>query len=467
MSDDTQTRLKDTFPGVLVIKEPPKDEISLLPKYIQEWVLSRFIDPNTQKMDTNKLIDFVREKIPTPRKKQKFLAQLKEERILRVIAEFQAKVDISGDKYVLEIPVLNISGTIVDKIVRENPQLLLEGLWGAGTLDLDDLDNTIRLIEIKPLQVSRIDLEAFIEGRRNFSSDEWLDILFYSYGLNPDNYTRRQKLVFILRIIPMVETNTHLAEFGPKQTGKTYLFRNISSHSRVISGGQLSPAVLFYHLGRNTPGLLACYDTLVFDEISFIKFGHGDEIVGKLKDYMDSGNYDRGKQKVPSEASIVMVGNLVMGQDSNPAGALSTYFPEIMRDTAFMDRLCGFIPGWELPKIGKSSEHLARNVLGFATDYLSEIYNNFRECNYQSFFRKRIKFGPDLKIREEKAILKIASGLLKIIYPDKIITEEELKEIIDLAVECRQYVLIEQTNLQPAEFPEREIKWYLKDSEFK
>ncbi len=463
MSNDSQKRLKEYFPGVLVKKEPPKDEISLLPKYVQEWVLSRFSDPNTQNMDTKQLLDFVRKRIPTPRECQKFLARLKEERILRIIAEFQAKVDISGDRYVLDVPVLNISGTIVDKIVRENPQLLLEGLWGAGTLDLDDLDNTIRLIQIKPLQVSRIDLEAFIQGRRFFNSDEWLDILYYSFGLNPTNYTRRQKLILILRIIPLVESNTHLVEFGPKQTGKTYLFRNISSHSRVVSGGQLTPAVLFYHLGRNTPGLLACYDTLVFDEISFIKFGHGDEIVGKLKDFMDSGNYDRGKKKVQSETSIVMVGNLVLGQDLNPAGGLSSYFPEIMRDTAFMDRICGFIPGWELPKIGKSSEHLAHNVLGFATDYLSELYNNFRKNNFQSFFREKIEFGPDLKIRDEKAILKTASGLMKVIYPDKLVTAEELTEIVDLAVECRQYVLDEQNSLQPAEFPERKIKWRLRD----
>lgn len=461
MSNDSQKRLKQYFPGVLVKKEPPKDEISLLPKYVQEWVLSRFSDPNTQHMDTKQLINFIRERIPTPRESQKFLARLKEERILRIIAEFQAKVDISGDKYVLDVPVLNISGTIIDRIVRDNPQLLLEGLWGAGTLDLDDSDNTIRLIQIKPLQVSRIDLEAFIEGRRFFTSDEWLDILFYSFGLNPINYTRRQKLILILRIIPLVESNIHLVEFGPKQTGKTYLFRNISSHSRVVSGGQLTPAVLFYHLGRNNPGLLACYDTLVFDEISFIKFGHGDEIVGKLKDYMESGNYDRGKKKVQSETSIVIVGNLVLGQDLKPAGGLNNYFPEIMRDTAFMDRICGFIPGWELPKIGKSSEHLASNVLGFATDYLSELYNNFRKYNYKSFFREKIKFGPDLKIRDERSILKTVSGLLKVIYPDKIATEEELTEIIDLAVECRQYVLDEQSNLQPAEFPDRKIKWSL------
>lgn len=453
-----EKKLEEFYPGVIIRKDIRLDEIRLLPKYIQEWVVSRFIDTKGTEVDYKKLKSFIHERIPDRKEKEVFCARLMEDGILKVVSEFKALVDLEADMYIVESTILDLKMNVIRQIIRENQQLLVTGMWGAGTI----INNSgvLQLAEFHPMQVASIDLNAFTEGRQEFTTEEWMKILLTSFGVNASQYSRRQQLIYLLRAVPLVESNVNLIELGPKQTGKTFLFRNSSSYSRVISGGSISPAQLFYNLLRNTPGILALNDLVAFDEINFLKFGESDELIGKLKDFMESGNYDRGEKKVQAQTSVIFIGNLPDKYRSQEKIGLSAGLPEIMRDTAFLDRIHGLIPGWELPKIGKSEHHLAQG-LAFASDYLGNIMHQFRKL-FHLDYPFEIKLS-NIKIRDEKAIKRTFSGLMKLIYPDGNVTQNEVKEILGLAIEIRQHVLDEQTLMEPDEFPERKVKWEIYD----
>ncbi len=455
-----ERKLKEFYPGVIIRKNIRIDEIRLLPKYIQEWVVSRFADTNGTNVDYEKLRKFIQERIPDRKEKEVFCAKLMEDGILKVVSEFEARVDLESDIYIVKSTILDLEMNVIRQIIRENQQLLVNGMWGAGTI----INNSgiLQLAEFHPMQAASIDLDAFIEGRQSFTTEEWMKILLTSFGVKASQYSHRQQLIYLLRAIPLVESNVNYIELGPKQTGKTFLYRNSSSYCRVISGGTITPAALFYNLVRNTPGILALNDLVAFDEINFLKFGKSDEIIGKLKDFMESGNYDRGDKKVQAQTSVVFIGNVPDKLGSQENISLNAALPEKLRDTAFLDRIHGLIPGWELPKIGKSEHHLAQG-LAFASDYLGNIMHQFRKI-----FSSDCPFGVNLsnvKIRDEKAIKRTFSGLMKLIYPDGNVKQNEVKEILELAVEIRQLVLDEQTFMEPGEFHERKISWEIYDKE--
>jgi len=257
-----------------------------------------------------------------------------------------------------------------------------------------------------------------------------------------------------------VEGNVNLAEFGPRQTGKTFLYRNLSNYVRIIAGGSISPAMLFYNLRTKAPGELAMKDVVVFDEVSKVRFPNPDEMVAKLKDYMESGFYERGDKKVTSDASIVLMGNVSVEQYGGaylPIEDLTYVLPEPMRDSAFIDRIHGLIPGWELPKISQSRYHLAKGY-GIASDYFSEALHSMRKESLSRLVSEHVEFSENFKIRDEKAVKRISSGLIKLLFPNKEFSPPELSKILNLALEYRQSIRDWLHKIAPGEFLKEELK---------
>ena len=264
-------------------------------------------------------------------------------------------------------------------------------------------------------------------------------------------------MLLLSRLVSLVEGNVNVVEFGPRQTGKTYLYRNVSNYVRIISGGTVTPATLFYNLRTRVPGELAVKDVVVFDEVSKVRFPNPDEVMGKLKDFMESGQYERGDKKATSDASLVFMGNVEVERDKTieesylPVEDLTYVLPEPMRDSAFIDRVHGLLPGWELPKISQSKIHLAKGY-GIASDYFSEAMHTMRKVSLMGEVSKYIEFSNEFKIRDEKAVKRIMSGLLKILFPNMQFDEDELEQVARLALEYRQRIRDWLHILSPGEY---------------
>jgi ATP-dependent Lon protease len=250
-----------------------------------------------------------------------------------------------------------------------------------------------------------------------------------------------------------------MAEFGPRQTGKTYLYRNLSNYVRIISGGNITPAALFYNLRTRTPGELAVKDAVVFDEVSKVKFSNPDEMMGKLKDYMESGHYERGTKKVVSDSSLVFMGNVAVEMVSEgyiPIEDLTYVLPDAMRDSAFIDRIHGLIPGWELPKISQSKYHLSKEY-GIASDYYAEALHAMRKETLTPLVSKHLELSDNFKIRDEKSVKRLLSGLIKLLSPDGAFDTQELRTITEIAIEYRQRVRDWLHKIAPGEFPKEKL----------
>jgi ATP-dependent Lon protease len=298
------------------------------------------------------------------------------------------------------------------------------------------------LTRFRPYQLSNVDLAAFQEGRSRFTTEEWQDVLISSTGLNPDVYSGDRRLHIISRMVPLVEKNAHMIELGPPGTGKTYLFDKISVYSRVISGSVVSPAVLFYNIRDRTPGLLAHYDAVVFDEIDKVGKELKGEVVNKLLKFMADGSYDRGDVEIPSAASVVLVGNLpVLNEDPERIPCFQL-LPYHMQHKAFLDRLAGFLPGWEIDRIGQRQDHLTP-YNGFAADYFCEILHLLRAPNFHNYIDQFVKL-ENANIRDEKAIKAVASGMLKLMFPDENFEPEDVAACVKHAVGYRQRVLVQR-----------------------
>jgi len=305
-----------------------------------------------------------------------------------------------------------------------------------------------------PFQSPDTDPGILEEARQYFTLDEWVDVLINTIGLDPTVYSPRQKLVLLSRLVPIVEGNVNVAEFGPRQTGKTYLYRNVSNYVRIISGGNISPAVLFYNLRTRVPGELAVKDVVVFDEVSKVKFSNPDEMMGKLKDYMESGIFERGDKKVPSDASLTFMGNIAVEMGSEgyvPVEDLTYVLPQPMRDSAFIDRIHGLIPGWELPKISQAKYHLSKGY-GIASDYFAEALHSMRKESLTGLISQHVELSDNFKIRDEKSLKRVTSGLLKLLFPNKEFDREELKRVVELALEYRQRIRDWLHKVDPGEF---------------
>lgn len=443
-----------------------RHEVSRLPRFISEYLISKYCSAYPDKeLALSKLAKVVAENFPEPKDKDKIFYRLKKIGFIQLMDEFKVSVDLKRNLYLVQIPCLQIYDALVDEGIIRKFERILSGMWGLGTLEYrpdipENLEvevSPILLTDIEPFQVYNIDIKDFAKKRNEFSLSEWIDLLIATMGLNPKAYSYRQKILQLVRLVPLVEGNTNIVELGPRATGKTYLYRNLSHYTRIYSGGAVSPARLFFDARLRIVGDIAIHDAVVFDEVSKIRFTNPDEMAGKLKDFMVDGFFERGALKrAHSDCSLVFLGNIEKEETMRPEQILYT-LPDIMQDSAFIDRIHGLIPGWEMPKIMKSEEHLAHGT-GLAADYFAEIMHGLRKENFKDLVNEHVEFSSNFTIRDENAVRKIISGLCKLLFPNKEFDLSELRQIVSLATEMRQYVCDILAEKSPSEFPPKRLE---------
>lgn len=394
----------------------------------------------------------------------------------KIIDEIRVEVDETHGIRTAIIPSLSISNAMIaDSIAEENPQLLTTGIWGLATLTHrepltdekgNNLTQSLSIEQFKPFHVSNVNMEEFISNRQNLTLEEWIDILVNTMGLNPEVYTERQKLLLVTRFIPLAENNAIIMEFGPRATGKTYFYRNISLYTRIVSGGRITPAQLFYNIARRTVGEIGMKDCVVFDEVSRLRFSDPHEMMGKLKDYMVDGHFERGPKRGTSSCSLVFMGNI----DIRPSGGgyipiedIHYQLPEFMRgDSAFFDRIHGVLPGWEIAKMRGGDIHVSQNY-GFSVDFFSEVLHALRKTDFTPMIRDMVRL-KNVTIRDEIGVYRLAAGLAKILFPDRRLLYSDLKMVMEIAVEYRQEIADLLHRMAPGEFERKKILYRMASS---
>ena len=434
------------------------------PRYVLEYLCARYIDPGNPVAGQARIDRLLQEHYVESDARELIKSRIREKKEYILLGSLQVRLDAARDHYWAEVPALGDSFVRVgQRVLSEYGEALMTGgAWGTMTIEYDakyELKGRIYpffVRDFKPFQITRLDLDDYIAKRQLFETGEWIDLLVQTIGFNPVRFSDREKMLMLLRLVPFVESNYNLIELGPRETGKTYTYRNTSSRAFVISGGKATPATLFYNVASRKIGILGYRDVVFFDEIASTSFSDPEATVSVLKDYMQTGHFSRGPLEFTAQASIVLGGNidtdLMRKAPSTRYRHLFEVMPaELGADTAFLDRLHAFLPGWELPKI--RPENYAAGY-GFITDYLAEIFTRLRRRNYQSVVNARADLGG-LTGRNEDAIRKTAAGLLKLIFPHRTtddLTEEELRPCLDLGIECRARVVDQLAVLAPMEF---------------
>ena len=339
---------------------------------------------------------------------------------------------------------------ISEKFFRDNERLLEGGIWAEVTIgynEIEDDDYTFYIEDLRPIQLSRFDFEGYIEGRKRFRRDEWLDIILRSVGLEPGKLSQRVKFHFMARLAPLVEPNFNFIELGPRGTGKSYFFSEFSPYSTLVSGGQATKAVLFYNNAHKRIGLVGFWDTVAFDEVAGINIKDVDTMQ-IMKDFMANGRFSRGVEVI-ADASLAFNGNMDYSVDQLVNSSQHDLFIPLPKefDLAIMDRFACYLPGWEMPKT--SSEYLTNNY-GFITDYLAEAFHHmFAHTNRYEEVTKRIRLGPNVEGRDEKSIKKTVGAFLKILHPDGPPSDAEFEEYVAYAVEARRRVKEQMNKRKP------------------
>lgn len=435
-----------------------------VPTYVVEFLLGRYCASVDEK-EIAEGLEIVEKQLKdrTVRtgEEELFKARAKETGSVKIIDILRARLDAKNDCYVAELPSLNLRDVrIDDQHVRENERMLTDGFYAEVTLAYDGIiaqekgGRPFKVEGLRPIQMSKSDvLETFAKARQNFSTAEWIDFLMRSIGLEASAFTESAKRVVLLRMIPFVERNYNLIELGPRGTGKSHLFQQISPYAHLISGGKATVAKMFVNNASGQRGLVCQYDVVCFDEVAGVSFDQKDG-VNIMKGYMASGQFSRGKENIRAEGSIVMVGNLDVDveQQQKIGHLLSPLPPEMRDDTAFMDRIHAYAPGWDYPKL-KPSEHLTDHF-GLVSDFLSECWSRLRSGNRVSVLQGRAHFGGALSGRDIEAVNKTVSGLTKLLFPDPEtpVPDEDLKWIVRVALESRRRVKEQQRRVFKSEF---------------
>lgn len=360
------------------------------------------------------------------------------------------------DTYFAEFSNLGLKDVpIAEDYPSQYDRLLCGGIWCMVSLEYeyveeDKQSSPIKIRNLKPIQMPHVDLEDLKENRKHFSKEEWIDILLRSIGMEPDELWIREKWLLLLRMVPLAENNFNLCELGPRSTGKSHLYKEISPNSILVSGGQTTVANLFYNMGRKTVGLVGLWDCVAFDEVAGINFKDKDGIQ-IMKDYMASGSFARGKEEKAARASMVFVGNINQNVDLllKTSSLFDPFPPEMGTDTAFLDRIHCYLPGWEVPKF---RPHHFTNDYGFITDYLAEVLRELRKDQQTDALDRYFLLGKNLNQRDTIAVRKMVSGLIKLVYPDGNYSKEELEEILRLSLEMRRRVKEQLKKLGGMEF---------------
>ena len=448
LQDDLNTKLKHYFDGKIVRKDLTKrvKEGANVPVYVLEYLLGKYcsqddalIEQGVQTVKNILANNYVR-----PDEAQKILSKLKEMGSYSIIDVVTVKLDYKTDTYYATFSNLGLKDIPINSDFPQRYERLLGGnLWCMVNLeyDFDEADfrsQTIKIKDLQPIQLPNIDLDDILLNRKNFTKDEWIDILLRSCGMEPTQFDERVRWLLLARLIPLVENNFNLCELGPRGTGKSHIYKEISPNSILVSGGQTTVANLFYNMSTRQIGLVGMWDCVAFDEVAGIKFKDQDGIA-IMKDFMASGSFSRGKEEKNANASMVFVGNINQSVESLlKTSSLFDPFPsEMGTDTAFFDRMHCYIPGWEIPKY---RPEFFTDDFGFITDYLSEFFREMRKRSFTDAYQEYFRLGRDLNQRDTIAVNRMVSGLVKLVYPDGNFDKEDIREILTLALESRRRV---------------------------
>ena len=460
--EDIKVKLRKHFDGKIVRKDLTKKikEGANVPVYVLEFLLGQYcssdddaiIESGIQHVKRILADNFVR-----PDENQKILSQLRKRGSHTVIDMITVQLDIQKNKYFATFSNLGLTKVpIADEYPEKYDRLLCGGIWCIIQLDYEFVEEEkkngypIQIRNLKPIQMPHIYIDNLKEGRKAFTKEEWMDVLLRSIGMEPDSLSIREKWLLILRMVPLVENNYNLCELGPRSTGKSHLYKEISPNSILVSGGQTTVANLFYNMGRKTVGLVGLWDVVAFDEVAGIHFKDKDGIQ-IMKDYMASGSFARGKEEKAASASMVFVGNINQSVDVllKTSSLFDPFPPEMGTDTAFLDRIHCYLPGWEIPKF--RPEHFTDDY-GFITDYLAEFVRELRKEQYGDALDRWYRLGKNLNQRDTIAVRRTVDGLLKLIYPNGEFSKEDLEEILKVALEMRRRVKEQLKKLGGMEF---------------
>lgn len=420
-----------------------------IPVYVREWIVANYTGDSTDLTDDarSKIADFVRRFVPDKSERETIKNRLYEQNDVKLLDDFSVYVDLAkGDRHLI-IPFLDESkGSVPPNIVRDNEMLLSSGIWGVGTLSYapptDDGPGQVIMRTFTPFQLASLDLDFFIARRKEFTTEEWIDFIVNSMGFNHHIYSERQKLLLISRLIPMVEPRFNLIELAPKGTGKSYVYENMSRYVSVRSGA-ISAPVLFFNDARKTPGLITRFDCVVIDEAQKVKGDKTGELTALLKSYLEAGRFGRGSAgSITAEAGIVILANIDLDENKRPLDeviGLFRDFPNFLRETAFLDRFSGLLPGWDLPRISKDTPSVCHGLKG---DIFGEILHMLRaDISFRDYVKTNMKVENCDDMRDSKNVEAGATGLLKILFPDKQPSEPDFYQYcVNPAVEYRQRV---------------------------
>ena len=465
-------KLRQCFDGKIVRKDLTKHikEGANVPVYVLEFLLGQYCssdDPEVIEKGVNNVKKILSDNFVRPDEAQKILSMLRSKGSHTVIDRITVTLNIKKDSYEAEFSNLGLKAIpIADEYPEKYDRLLCGGIWCIVQLNYDaGLDDEfvdqsiikkkkdtspITIIKLTPIQMPHVDITELKGGRAAFTKDEWIDVMLRSLGYEPDALSYREKWLLLARAIPLVENNFNLCELGPRSTGKSHIYKEISPNSILVSGGQSTVANLFYNMANKTVGLVGLWDCVAFDEVAGIKFKDKDGIQ-IMKDYMASGSFARGKEEKAASASMVFVGNINQSVDVllKTSSLFAPFPPEMGLDTAFLDRMHCYIPGWEVPKF--RPEHFT-NDYGFITDYLAEFIRELRKEQYGDALDKYYRLGKNLNQRDTIAVRKIVGGLIKLLYPNGEYSKEELEEILRFALEMRRRVKEQLKKLGGMEF---------------
>ena len=425
-TDNLNQLVRDCFPDVSVDKELSRAITAgerAIPAFVRDWLISRY--QTDDGVDNEGIRDFLAKHLPDKQQREVLRNQLLNSEELVLLDGYSVRVDLNRGDRVLRIPSLDLeNGHVLPAIVEQSPLLLSEAYWGAGRLSYrpSDSGGEVWMTEFRPMQTAEVDLDYFIDQRKRFDTAQWVALLIRSMGYNPDAFGTSALVWMLARLAPLAHPRVNILELAPKGTGKSYVFSQLSKYAWLISGGFVSRARLFFDLSRRQPGVITKFDAVILDEVQTIKLS-GEDVIGALKGYLESGEFRVMEHSGNSEAGFVLLGNIPIGPDGKPWGAGEanpSYFdtlPEWLRGqqaTALIDRFHGLIPGWELPRLHR--DHFAVG-LGLRADYLGEVLHALRQrTEYSDFVASHLEVDGD--VRDCKAVERFTTAMLRLVFPD-------------------------------------------------
>lgn len=463
MGENIDAILQEAFAGKIVRKDLTKKikEGANVPVYVLEYLLGMYCATNDESSieeGVRRVKNILADNFVRPDEAEKIKSKIRELGSYTVIDKVEAKLDPDSDTYRVVFSNLNLKNVLVaDSYIKQYEKLLSGGIWCILRMNYNRLEDRydeydtdapkgskknrvspFEIQELTPIQLPRMDMQEFFNGRKQFTKDEWIDVLLRSVGIEPTQFENRAKWHLLARMIPLAENNYNLCELGPRGTGKSHIYKEVSPNSILISGGQTTVANLFYNMASKTIGLVGMWDCVAFDEVAGINFKDKDGIQ-IMKDFMASGSFARGKEEKNANASMVFVGNINQSVDVLlKTSHLFEPFPAAMAyDSAFFDRMHYYLPGWEIPKM---RPEFFTNDYGFITDYLAEFLREMRKRSFGDAIERYFRLGGDLNQRDVIAVRKSVSGLLKLLYPHGEFGKEDVIEVLQYALEGRRRV---------------------------